>query len=80
MATDIRNLDYFILLTQLSPDCHIGGPAPLEVAMMAVLPEFAIMRPLSLNRARELHLSQQELKDFIYTNGQTLTLFANVSR
>jgi len=48
--------------------------------MMAVLPEFAIMRPFNLNWARELHLSQQELKDFIYTSGQSLELFVDVSR
>ena len=48
--------------------------------MMAVLPEFAIVRPFSLNRAGELHLSQQELKDFIYTSGQPLELFVDVSR
>jgi len=80
MATDISNLDHLILLTQYSPDCHISGPASLEVAMMAVLPEFAIMRPFNLNWARELHLSQQELKDFIYTSGQSLELFVDVSR
>jgi hypothetical protein len=80
MATDISNLDHLILLTQHSPDCHTGGPASLEVAVRAVLPEVAIMRPFSLNRARELDLSQQELKDFIYTNGPPLKFFVNVSR
>jgi hypothetical protein len=48
--------------------------------MMAILPEFAVMRLFSLNRAGKFHLSQQELKDFIYTSGQPLELFIDISR
>jgi hypothetical protein len=80
MATDISNLDYLIFLAHDSLDCHIGGPASLEVAMMAVLPELTIMRPLGLNRTRELHLSQQELKDFINPLGQSLKAFTDINR
>jgi hypothetical protein len=79
MASDISNLYQPIFTAQDLPNRCIGRPASLEVAMMAVLPEFAIMRPVSLNRARELHLSQQELKDFIYTIGQPLKFFVDVS-
>jgi len=57
MASDISNLYHLIFLVQDSPDRHIGGAASLEVAMMAVLPELAIIRPVSLNRAGEPHLS-----------------------
>jgi len=49
MAADIGYLDYFIPFAQDSPDRDIGGPAPLEMAMIAVLPEFAITRPIRLN-------------------------------
>jgi hypothetical protein len=69
MASDIRNLYYPIFLAQDSPDGHIGGPASLEMAMMAVFPELAIMRPVSLNRAGEPQFSQQELKDLINALG-----------
>jgi hypothetical protein len=79
MASDISNLYQPIFIAQDLPNRYIGRPASLEVAMMAVLPEFAIMRPVSLNRTRELHLSQQELKDFIYTSGQPLKFFVDVS-
>jgi hypothetical protein len=48
--------------------------------MMAVLPELTIMRPLGLNRTRELHLSQQELKDFINPLGQSLKAFTDINR
>jgi hypothetical protein len=78
MAADISNLYHFVLLAQDSPDRHIGGPASPEVAMMAVLPELAIMRPVSLNRAGELHLSRQELKGLINTSGQSLELLADI--
>jgi hypothetical protein len=57
MATDISNLYHLIFLAQDSPDCNIGGPASLKMAMMAILSELAIMRPLRLNRAGEMHLS-----------------------
>jgi hypothetical protein len=80
MASDIGNLYHLVFFAQDSPDRHIGGAASLEVAMMAVLPEFGIMRPFNLNWARELHLGQQELKDFIYTSGQPLELFVDASR
>ena len=46
--------------------------------MMAVLPEFAIMRTVSLNRAREPHLSQQELKGFINALGQFIEALSNI--
>jgi hypothetical protein len=58
----------------------MGGPASLEVAMMAISPEFAIMRPFNLNWTGKLHFGQQELKDCIYTSGQPLELFVNASR
>jgi hypothetical protein len=45
--------------------------------MMAVLPEFTITRPVSLNRAREPHLSQQELKGFVNALGQFLEALFN---
>jgi len=50
MAADISDLDYFVLFAQDSPDGDIGGPASLEMAMIAVLPELAIIGPFSLNR------------------------------
>ena len=46
--------------------------------MMAVLPELAIMRPVSLNRAREPHLSQQELKGLINALGQFFEALSNI--
>jgi hypothetical protein len=78
MASDISNLYHLIFLAQDSPDRHIGGAASLEVAMMAVLPELAIMRPVRLNRADEPHLSQQELKDLINALGQFLEALSNI--
>ncbi|MHB9072616.1 MAG: hypothetical protein ACYC6G_03745 [Desulfobaccales bacterium] len=48
--------------------------------MMAILSELAIMRPLRLNRAGEMHLSQQKLKDFINPFGQSLEFFAHINR
>jgi hypothetical protein len=57
MASDISNLYHLIFFAQDSPDRHIGGPASLKMAMMAVPPEFAIIKPVSLNWAGELHLS-----------------------
>jgi hypothetical protein len=80
MASDISNLYHLFFLAQGPPDGHIGGVASLEVAMMAVIPELAIMRPVRLNRTGEPHFSQQELKGFIYTSGQSLELFVDVSR
>jgi hypothetical protein len=80
MASDISNLYHLIFLAQDSPNRHISGPASPEVAMMAVLPELAIMRPVSLNRAAKLHLSQQELKGLINTSGQFLELLADIHR
>jgi hypothetical protein len=50
MAADISNLDYLVLFAQNSPDGDISGPASLEVAMITVLPELAIIGPISLNR------------------------------
>jgi hypothetical protein len=50
MAADIGNLDYFFPFAYNSPDGDISGPASLEMAMIAVLPEFAIIGPISLNR------------------------------
>jgi hypothetical protein len=46
--------------------------------MMAVLPEFAIIRPVSLNRAGEPHLSQQELKGLINALGQFLEPLSDI--
>jgi hypothetical protein len=69
MATDINNLYYLFFFAQDPPDRHISRPASPEVAMMAVLPELAIMRPVRLNRAGELHLSKQKLKGFINALG-----------
>jgi hypothetical protein len=80
MATDISNLYHLVFLAQNSPNRHISGSAFLEVTMVAVLPEFAIMRPLSLNRTGEVHLSQQELKDLINPFGQSLDFFADINR
>jgi hypothetical protein len=48
--------------------------------MMAILPELAIMRPISLTRAREPHLSQQELKGFSDALGQFLEALSNIYR
>src|SRR5665811_378089 len=78
MASDISNLYQPVLLAQDPPNRYIGGPASLEVAMMAVLPELAIMRPVSLNRAREPHLSQQELKGLINALGQFFEALSNI--
>jgi hypothetical protein len=78
MATDISNLYQSVFLAQDPPNRYIGGPASLEVAMMAVLQELAIIRPVSLNRAREPHLSQQELKDFSNALGQFLEALSNI--
>jgi hypothetical protein len=50
MAADICNLDHFIRFAQDLPDGDIGRPASLEMAMVAVLPEFAIIGPIRLNR------------------------------
>jgi len=50
MASDISNLDYSVMFAQDPPDGDIGGPASLEMAMMAVLPEFAVIGPTGLNR------------------------------
>jgi hypothetical protein len=50
MASDISNLDYSVLFAQHPPDGDIGGPASLEMAMIAVLPELAIIGPIRLNR------------------------------
>jgi hypothetical protein len=72
MATDISNLDNLIFLVQDPPDRHIGGPASVKVAMMAVLSKFTIMRPPGLNRPGELYLGQQKLKDVINPFGQSL--------
>jgi len=52
MAADIGNLDYFVLFAQDPPDSNIGWPASLEMAMMAILPELAVIWPISLNRTR----------------------------
>jgi hypothetical protein len=50
MAADISNLDYFVLYTHDSPDCDIGGSASLEMTMITIVPELAIIGPLSLDR------------------------------
>jgi hypothetical protein len=50
MASDISNLDYFVLFAQDPPDGDIGGPTSLEMAMITVLPDFAIIGPIRLNR------------------------------
>jgi hypothetical protein len=50
MAADIGNLDYVVLLAQDPPDGDIGRPTSLEMAMIAVLREFAIIGPIRLNR------------------------------
>jgi hypothetical protein len=77
MATDISNLHHLRFFTQDSPYSHIGGLAPLEVAMIAVLPELAIMRPVFLYRPGEPKLSQQELKDLFNTLRQFLETLAD---
>jgi hypothetical protein len=79
MATDISNLYHLIFLAQGPPDCHIGRVTSLEVAMMAVIPELAIMRPVRLNRTGEPYFSQQELKGLINTFGQSLKLLADIN-
>jgi len=43
MGTDISNLYHLLFFAQNHPDCHIGRPASLKVAMMAVLPKLAII-------------------------------------
>jgi hypothetical protein len=78
MASDISNLYHLIFLAQNPPDRHIGGAASLEVAMMAVLPELTIMRPVRLNRAGEPDFSQQELKDFINALGKFLEPLSDI--
>jgi hypothetical protein len=50
MAPDISNLDCSVLFAQDPPDSDISGPASLEMAMIAILPELAIIGPFSLNR------------------------------
>jgi hypothetical protein len=77
MATDISNLHHLSFFTQDSPDSHISGLAPLEVAMIAVLPQLAIIGPVLLYRPGEPKLSQQELKDLINTLGQLLEPLAD---
>jgi hypothetical protein len=79
MASDITDLYHLILLAQDSPNRHIGGAASLEVAMMAVIPELAIMRPVRLDRAGKPHFSQQELKGLINALGKFLSLFPTLA-
>jgi hypothetical protein len=50
MATDISNLYHFWSFAQDPPDGDMGGPASLKMAMIAVLPELAIIGPIGLNR------------------------------
>jgi hypothetical protein len=51
MATDISNLYHLVFFAQDFPDGDISGPAPLEMAMIAILPELAVIGPVNLNRA-----------------------------
>jgi hypothetical protein len=69
MAADISDLDYFVLFAQDFPDGNIRRSAFLEMAMMAVLPELAIIGPVCLNRAGKSHLRQQQLKYLINAPG-----------
>jgi hypothetical protein len=56
MTPDISNLDQPVCFAQYSPDSYIGRSASPEVAMIAVIPKFAVIGPVSLNRTGELHL------------------------
>jgi hypothetical protein len=75
MCPDIGYLNLMGLSIRDHPHGHIRGAAFLDVTMMAIITELAIVGPIAPHRPLHGQLSQQEVQALPHAGGEALDLF-----